>query len=488
MIDLDDVFVLHAGVDHDVAALRGLSLHVAERERVVVWGPSGSGKSTLISVVTAHIRPSAGRARLFGVDIGLLGERQARALRRGTGIVSQRSARDLLPELTVADNVALQARLGGAGRRDALRAAREMIGEFSLSHLANRNPRSLSGGELQRVALAAALVDRPALVVADEPTGELDAANAALVYDQLARYCADFHAALLLVSHDLEAERIADRVLTINDGRLSDERADGTDALVVDRRGWVRLPEAARRRSGMGERVAIATGDDYIRLQASNSPQRSAESTAASSAASSASPPSPVTRSVAVLLDDVVVDVGGGARLGPISAELGFGELVAIVGPSGSGKTTLLATIIARSEETLSCCPQAPGFAETRSVEENVEMGRSLRSQPTGDEQAERLEEMLEALGLLALARRPAANLSGGERQRVAVARALLTDSAVVIVDEPTSQLDRGTAARVIAVLRRAAGDGRCIICATHDAALIDQADQVIRLDERAGP
>lgn len=148
----------------------------------------------------------------------------------------------------------------------------------------------------------------------------------------------------------------------------------------------------------------------------------------------------------------------------------------------------MLAAIIARSNETLSCCPQAPGFAETRSVEENVEMGRSLRAQRTGDDQAERLTGMLEALGLLALARRPAAALSGGERQRVAVARALLTDSAVVIVDEPTSQLDRVTAAQVIDVLRGAAQEGRCIICATHDAALIDQADQVLRLDERTGP
>ena len=483
MIDLDDVFVLHAGVDHDVAALRGLSLLVAERERVVVWGPSGSGKSTLISVVTAHVRPSAGRARLFGVDIGLLGERQARALRRRIGIVSQRSVRDLLPELSVVDNVALQARLGGAGRRDALRAARAMIGEFSLGHLSDRDPRSLSGGELQRVALAAALVDRPALVVADEPTGELDSANAELVYDQLERYCVDSNAALLLVSHDQAAERIADRVLTINDGRLSDERTDGADSLVVDRRGWVRLPEIARRRSGLGQRVSIATGDDHIRLQACRGQQQPVETVTVTTAGSSALRASAMARHAAVKLDNVLVEMGGGARIGPISAEFGFGELVAIVGPSGSGKTTLLAAIIAQCQEPLSCCPQAPGFAETRSVEENVEMGRSLRAQSSGREHAEQLGEMLEALGLEALARRPAATLSGGERQRVAVARALLTDSAVVIVDEPTSQLDRGTAAHVIDVLRRAAEQGRCVICATHDTALIDEADQVLRLD-----
>jgi ABC-type lipoprotein export system ATPase subunit len=491
VIDLDDVFVLHAGVDHDVAALRGLSLQVSAGERVVVWGPSGSGKSTVVGVVTAHARPSAGRARLFGLDVGQIDERGARSLRRRMGLVGQRSAHDLLPELSVVGNVALQARVGGAGRGDAVRRAHAQIAEFGLEHLAHRDPRSLSGGELQRIALAAALVNRPQLIVADEPTGELDAVNAGLVYDQLERYCDEHGAALLLVSHDHAAERIAHRVLTINDGRLSHERVDGADALVVDRRGWVRLPEDARRVAGVGGRVAASAVAGGIRLDPTGAP--SVEATVASVPAAA-----PGTSVPIVVLRDVSLDLGAGTVLGPVSAELHAGHLVAVVGRSGSGKTSLLTALLGgrpllsgsidRGADAVvgggvdSCCPQAPGFAETSTVRDNVDLGRAMRGQVRDDTSAARMETMLRHLGLTGLADRPVATLSGGERQRVAVARALLTDSDLVIVDEPTSQLDRTTAQRVVAVLRGAARSGRCIVCATHDPDLVELADQQVVL------
>ena len=492
MIDLDDVFVLHAGVDHDVAALRGLSLRVSAGERVVIWGPSGSGKSTVVGVVTAHARPSAGRARLFGTDVGQLDDRAARAMRRRMGIVSQGSANDLLPELSVVGNVALQARVGGAGRRVALRRAHAQIAEFGLQHLAARAPRSLSGGELQRIALAAALVNLPDLIVADEPTGELDVANAGLVYDQLTRYCDERGAALLLVSHDHAAERIAHRVLTINDGRLSHERIDGADALVVDRRGWVRLPEDARRAAGVGERVAASAVAGRIRLEPTGAPPPDGAD------AQSLPVAHPGSSAPLVVLRDVSLDLGAGSVLGPVSAELHVGRLVAVIGRSGSGKTSLLTALLGgrpllsgsidRSRTDVgsngvdSVCPQAPGFAETITVRENVDLGRVMRGQVCDDLYSARRDALLRDLGLAGLADRPAATLSGGERQRVAVARALLTDSRMVIVDEPTSQLDRTTAQRVAVVLRDAARSGRCVVCATHDPQLVELADQQVVL------
>jgi ABC-type lipoprotein export system ATPase subunit len=492
LIDIDDVVMLHAGVEHDVAALRGLTLRVEAGERVVVCGPSGSGKSTLISVVTGHAKPSAGRARLFGVDVGRLGDREARALRARIGIVSQRSAYDLLPEFTVAENVALQARLAGSSYREARRRAIDQLGEFALDHLADREPRTLSGGELQRVALAAALVDHPALVVADEPTGELDAGSAATVYEQLASYCAAHGAALLLVTHDYAAERLAQRVLTINDGRLSDERVGGHDTLVVDRRGWLRLPDAARRLAAVGDRVVAAADANGVVLrppvpvachEKADGPQRGQLAAVAQQ--------DPV-----VVLDQATIDVGGRTRLGPLSVELCKGSLVTVSGPSGTGKTSLLSALMGRrplesghlhqrgvSRETVSCCPQAPGFAETASVVDNVQLGRALRHQPIAGAAASERDGMLARLGLLGMADRPVAMLSGGERQRVAVARALLTDSVLVVVDEPTSQLDRATANLVVEVLRAAARAGRCVVCATHDPDLIAAADRLIELD-----
>jgi ABC-type lipoprotein export system ATPase subunit len=483
VIDIDDAFVLHRGRAHDVAALRGLSLRVDPGERIVVRGPSGSGKSTLVAALTAQVRASAGRVRLFGHDMAQLDHAAAVRLRtEHVGVVSQRSGLDLVDDLDCLDNVALQSRLSGMDRLAGRRAAAGALGRLDLGHLARRLPPSLSGGERQRIALAAALAHGPGLVIADEPTGELDAVSADEVYNFLREHAERTGAALLIVTHDARAERVATRVLTIHDGRVSEELLGGRTSLVVDGRGWVRLPDALRADARISERAVAAAVDGQISL-AGSGPVTPVEPEAIQ-----------VARGIgemAVSVREAEIDFDE-TTIGPVSIELLRGQVTVISGRSGSGKTSVLSIILGVSEPTrgvvernvtsFGCCPQTAAFADQQSVAANVDLVRAIRSEPLTDDSA----DILRALGLAGLLERPAGALSGGERQRTGVARALAVDAELVVLDEPSSQLDRATARLISRAIRRCADMGACVVCASHDEELLAIADQIIDLG--AGP
>jgi putative ABC transport system ATP-binding protein len=201
-----------------VEILRGLDARVGAGERVGLVGPSGSGKSSLIAVAAGLERPTGGRVLLFGQDLAKVDEDGRAKLRRGkVSLVFQ--AFHLLPNMTAEENVA--APLEIAGQSDAGAAARAWLERVGLSARARHYPHQLSGGEQQRVALARALAPRPALLFADEPTGNLDAANAAHVAELMFDLAAETKAALVLVTHDEALARRADRVVRLRDGRVA---------------------------------------------------------------------------------------------------------------------------------------------------------------------------------------------------------------------------------------------------------------------------
>ena len=201
-----------------VEILRGLDVTVGHGERVALIGPSGSGKSSLIAVAAGLEQPTGGRVLLFGQDLAGLDEDGRARLRRGrVSLVFQ--SFHLLPNMTAAENVA--APLEIARVVGATETARAWLDRVGLSARGSHYPHQLSGGEQQRVALARALASRPALLFADEPTGNLDAANAARVADMMFELVAETGAALVLVTHDETLAARADRAVRLRDGRVA---------------------------------------------------------------------------------------------------------------------------------------------------------------------------------------------------------------------------------------------------------------------------
>jgi putative ABC transport system ATP-binding protein len=199
-----------------VEILKGVDIMVAPGERVAVVGPSGSGKSSLIAVAAGLERPTAGTVRLFGQDLATLNEDGRARLRRGrVSLVFQ--AFHLLPNMTAEENVSAPpeiARVPGAAS-----TAREWLERVGLSKRGHHYPHQLSGGEQQRVALARALAARPALLFADEPTGNLDGKNAEAVADLMFQLIAEAGAALVMVTHDAALAARADRQVRMAEGR-----------------------------------------------------------------------------------------------------------------------------------------------------------------------------------------------------------------------------------------------------------------------------
>jgi putative ABC transport system ATP-binding protein len=202
--------------DETVVALADASFAVGAGEMVALVGPSGCGKSTTLNLAAGVDRPDSGHVTVCGVDVGAAGEAELVRLRRGViGVVFQ--AFHLMPHLSVAENVALPLAL--AGRRDDARVAALLV-RVGLGRRSTHYPGELSGGEQQRTAIARALVHRPRLLLADEPTGNLDSASGAAVLRLLDELRRSEGAALLLATHDERLAAVADRVIRMDDGRI----------------------------------------------------------------------------------------------------------------------------------------------------------------------------------------------------------------------------------------------------------------------------
>lgn len=259
--DLVKVFRSATGETH---ALRGIGLEVHPGALTVVAGPSGSGKSSLLTMLGARDRPSAGTLTVLGSDVGAASTRDLRRLRRRLiGFVPQRSALGVFPHLRAADQLRQVAGWRGAADTDGLVGVLAAVG---LDHRGDHLPRALSGGEQQRLAVALALVGSPALIVADEPTAELDHANADLVVDALLAAAAG-GAAVVISSHDERIMHRADRLLRLRHGVLSSETTRRDTSGVIDATGRLQLPPAVLDLFP-SRRVIVEIGADGVRLRA----------------------------------------------------------------------------------------------------------------------------------------------------------------------------------------------------------------------------
>lgn len=213
---------MYGTADKPIYALNQVHLEVGEGEFVAIMGPSGSGKSTALYLIGGLERPSSGRVWLRDTDISTLNDDDLSRIRRESlGFVFQFF--NLIPVLSAAENVAMPLILDGVPRADALKQANDALARVGLADRSAHRPAELSGGQQQRAALARAMVARPALILADEPTGNLDSRSSDEVVQMLRQTVDDLHQTLLLVTHDPRVAAYADRIIFLKDGKIVDD-------------------------------------------------------------------------------------------------------------------------------------------------------------------------------------------------------------------------------------------------------------------------
>jgi ABC-type lipoprotein export system ATPase subunit len=401
VVQVRDVFVAYAGAGGSVMALRGSDLTLSVGERLLVLGPNGSGKSTLLRVMTGEQPVAAGTVVVSGTALHELNVRQRREWRaRSVGFVDQFAGRGLLPELSVLDNVALQLRLTGVPPAQAEQRARAACTRWGIDALLERPVPELSGGEAQRVAVCAAVAHGPRLLLADEPTGELDDRAAGEVYDLIARIAAD-GAGVILVSHDTRAVASTDRVVRIRDGRAAEQWRPGSAVIeqLPDSRGWVRVPrERLPELDPVPPLEAHRTDRGLLLVPRAPAPSPPAEPSRRRP------PPDPVGNQVHATLTGVAAGYGDRIVFDRLDLRLGASTWTAVTGPSGSGKSTLMAVLAgllparagtvavgdrswadlargARAEHRrrwLALLPQRPALLESLTVRENLQLTAGL--------------------------------------------------------------------------------------------------------------
>lgn len=292
LVVCDGVVRIYQSEGVEVFALQGLDLQVMRGELIAVVGASGSGKSTLLRILSALDTPTAGAVGVAGRNLLTMNAAQRLAYRRSVvGFVFQQTAANLLPYLTATENVEVPLRATSTPARRRRERACELLDLVGLTGLEDRLPGELSGGQQQRVAIAVALANEPELILADEPTGELDSATSAEIYEVFADVNARLGVTVIIVTHDPEVATRVDRTVTIRDGRTAAEvlrstvtepgagRAAGAhggddvvgarivqEYAVLDRAGRLQLPHHLVEALGLRDRVRLELAGDHIRI------------------------------------------------------------------------------------------------------------------------------------------------------------------------------------------------------------------------------
>ena len=278
-IHCEDLFKIYKTEELEVVALRGLDLRVARGEMMAIVGASGSGKSTLLNILAGLDTPSAGRVTVGDRDLLTTEEDDlVRYRRTEVGFVWQQTGRNLIPYLTAEQNVEVPMLLEGRSQQEARARARMLLDQVGLSAQLRHRPAELSGGEQQRVAIAVALANDPPLLLADEPTGELDSVTAEEVFTVLRRLNHDLGVTIVIVTHDRQIVQRVDRVVAMRDGRTSAEivrhvqfaRGPGEvidEFAVVDRSGRLQIPRDMLEALDIGARARLELSGDHVEVR-----------------------------------------------------------------------------------------------------------------------------------------------------------------------------------------------------------------------------
>jgi peptide/nickel transport system ATP-binding protein len=528
----DNLVKIYKVADLEVVALQGLDLQVRPGEMIALVGASGSGKSTLLNVIGGLDTPSAGQVIVGGYDLLKMGSQERIAYKRDVvGFVWQQPGRNLLPYLTAVENIELPMTLTKMSASQRRARSLELLDVLGLTERANFRPDRLSGGEQQRVALAVALANSPPLLLADEPTGQIDSEAAGQVFDSLRRVNEALETTVVVVTHDPQVVARVDRVVGIRDGRTSTEirrehnHEDGSvreeEWVILDQTGRLQLPQVYVDTLSMRGRVKVRLETNHVSVWPGATEGTSESETrvwrperAFDLGETTTELPGVVDRPPAVETHNLSRTFLAGAEeihaVQHVNVAIPVGVLAVVKGRSGSGKTTLLNLMGGLDEPTagsvvidgqnlfemsaearielrrrhISFVFQTFGLMPFLSARENIEAPlRLLRV--SRRERTERTSRVLELVGLADRAQHRTYELSGGQLQRVALARALVGQPMLILADEPTGQLDTVTGSNIIALLREVAHQmGITVVVASHDLKVEEAADCVYELQD----
>ena len=489
MIELRNVTYSYPETSHPV--LQDLSLTIEEGEFLLVIGPSGSGKSTLLRCLNGLVPhfyggQFAGEVRVCGQDPVTA---EPRGMSRYVGFVFQDPETQFVVDV-VEDELVFAMENHDVPQATMRKRVEEVLDQLNIAHLRRRRVSTLSGGEKQRVAIAAVLTLQPQVLILDEPTSQLDPQAAEEVLDVLWRLNHDLGLTIILSEHRLErVAQYADRILYLPGGGQSPlmgeprqvlAQVNLTPPLVTLGKalGWHPLP------------LTLKEARPHARkFQPSNLP--------------TFQPSNPPTTQPSIQIRDVWYAYNGREALRGVALDVAPGEFVALMGRNGAGKTTLLKQIVGllKPEQGrvkvmgldthqvdqqaiiahVGYVPQNPSallFADT--VRQELDFTRQSRGMALGG-----YDPLLETLDLTAHTDRYPRDLSVGERQRVALAAVLVADPGIILLDEPTRGLDYRQKESLVAFLQREKARGRTVIMATHDVELVATcADRVILLGD----
>tara|TARA_B100000700_G_C15062324_1_gene866751 strand:- start:11303 stop:12226 length:924 start_codon:yes stop_codon:yes gene_type:complete len=281
----EDLFKIYKSEQLEVVALRGLDLQVNYGELMAIVGASGSGKSTLLNILAGLDQPSAGQITVGKFNLLTITPEELVNYRRNeVGFVWQQTSRNLIPYLSAEQNITVPLILDGASRKEATDRAKLLLDNVKMSHRGNQKPNELSGGEQQRVAIAVALANNPTLLLADEPTGELDSATANEVFQVFHDLNENLGVTIVIVTHDEDIISKVNRVVSMRDGKTSSEQLRSIqyskgkgeileEFAIIDHSGRLQIPKEYLEKMGIEKRARLNySSNGYIEIRSTKAP------------------------------------------------------------------------------------------------------------------------------------------------------------------------------------------------------------------------